>query len=242
MAAVVDTEERGWTLHYWGPTFKGRGEFIRLLFEAAAIPYTENNAADEIIASCDMAKLGTGYPYPAKSPPIVTGPNGFCSSQTPVILWTLGKKFGMSPLIEANEGLAMQVNLTVADFVGEGRLAFHAIKPTGGYLTQKEETQPRVEWFKTERLPFWLNHFEHCLSKAQDGGSSFFFEGKMTYADIAVFHALNATEAQFPELWGDLKSTIPKLVAFQSRMAEIPNIKAYLASDRVRPWAGDSMM
>ena len=232
-----------WVLHYWGNTFKGRGEFVRLLFEAAGVSYTENNDGGKILALTDMGgSLGDGLPYPAKSPPVVTGPDGFVCSQTPAILWTLGKKFGMSPVEEKNQTLAMQINMTAADFIAEGRLAFHAKEPTGSYSLQKEETKPRIEWFKTSRLPGWLEHFEHCLANSTDKGATYFFESKLTYADIAVFHTLNATEAQFPEEWAKLKASVPLLAAFHSRVKEVPGIKAYLASDRLKPWAGDSMM
>jgi len=55
-----------------------------------------------------MSLLLTRWPYPAKAPPIVTGPDGFCCSQTPAILWSLGKKFGLYP-DDSHEALAMQV-------------------------------------------------------------------------------------------------------------------------------------
>jgi len=88
-------------------------------------------------------------------------------------------------------------------------------------------------------LPFWLSHFEHCLAVSTDNGATYFF-GRLTYVDVAVFHALNSSEAQFPEEYAAL--SIPLLKAFQIRMRELPAISSYLASGRVRPWAGDSMM
>ena len=232
-----------WVLHYWGPTFKGRGEFVRLLFEAAGVKYTENNDGGKIVALNDMGgSLGEGLNYPSRFPPVVTGPDGYVCSQTPAILWSLGRKFGMSPDDERNQTLAMQLNITASDFIAEGRLAFHAKAPVGSYSTQAEETKPRIEWFRTSRLSDWLSHFEHCFANSTDKGATYFFESKLTYVDIAIFHILNATEAQFPEDWAKLKPSVPLLAAFHSRMKEIPRIKAYLESDRVKPWAGDSMM
>lgn len=46
--------EQGWVLWYWGATFKGRGEYVRLVFEAAGVPYTENNDGADIMSHCDM--------------------------------------------------------------------------------------------------------------------------------------------------------------------------------------------
>lgn len=54
--------EAGWVLWYWGATFKGRGEYVRLVFEAAGVPYTENNDGADIMSHCDMqGHKGKGY-------------------------------------------------------------------------------------------------------------------------------------------------------------------------------------
>lgn len=87
-----------------------------------------------------------------QAPPVVTGPDGFNLSQTPAIVAALGKRFGLFP-DAADEDHAMAVNLSVADFIAEGRLAFHAVDPVGSYKGQIEGTQPRIDWFVAERLP-----------------------------------------------------------------------------------------
>ena len=115
--------------------------------QAAGITYSENNDGRSIQAGCDLSQgdgVGTGYPYPAKSPPVVTGPDGFNCSQTPAILWSLGKRFGLYPEDEKDEVAGLAVNCTVADLIAEGRLAFHAVEPTGPYSSQREQTEPRV--------------------------------------------------------------------------------------------------
>lgn len=154
---------------------------------------------------------------------------------------SLGKKLGLYP-DEVDEDHALTVTLTVMDFVAEGRLAFHAINPVGPYKEQAEETQSRVDWFKRERLVSWLSHFENILSKTADVGETYFFGGKLTYVDLAVFHGVCATEAQFSDIWEKVSAGIPLLVAHKKRIPSLPNIEAYLQSDRCRPWAGDSMM
>jgi glutathione S-transferase len=214
---------------------------VRLLFEAAGVAYCEVFDPPTIMAGCDLANIGSGFPYPAKAPPIVLGPDGFNCSQTPAILHALGKKFGLFP-DEDDEANCLALNITAADFIAEGRLAFHAHAPVGSYSIQIEETKPRIEWFVSERLPKWLNHFEHCFQVTSDRGASYLFSGKLTYCDIAIFHVLNATEAQFSDAWASLSPSYPLLVAFKARMMDLPNIKEYYASSRVKPWAGDSMM
>lgn len=64
---------------------------------------------------------------------------------------------------------------------------------------------------------------------------------QLTYVDFAVFNALRVTESQFPDLFSSIDYT-PKLKAFKERMAARPKIAAYLKSDRVHPFKGDSMM
>ncbi len=46
-----------------------------------------------------------------------------------------------------------QVVLTVTDYHAEGHDAYHPVKKTGSYQSQKEEAKPYVERFKAERMP-----------------------------------------------------------------------------------------
>ena len=63
----------------------------------------------------------------------------------------------------------------------------------------------------------------------------------MTYADIAVFHALRATEFQFKEEYKKLR--FEKLEKFYDEMKNRPNIKAFLAdNEKSLPFCGNSMM
>ena len=56
--------DQGWVLWYWGATFKGRGEYVRLIFEAAGVPYTENNDGADIMSHCDMqGHKGKGFVF-----------------------------------------------------------------------------------------------------------------------------------------------------------------------------------
>jgi glutathione S-transferase len=88
----------------------------------------------------------------------------------------------------------------------------------------------------------WIEYLEHCLASAADGGASFFFSDRLTYVDLVVYNAVTAAQVQFPAAWPALAAANPKLVAHRERIAALPKIAAYLASDRCRAWAGDSMM
>lgn len=80
-------------------------------------------------------------------------------------------------------------------------------------------------------------HFDHVLSKSSSG---YAIGAKMTYIDIALFHVLSATAAQFPEAWA--KCHLHLLKEYVDRIAAFPPLKAYLQSERCRPWEGNSMM
>lgn len=233
LSVPIDEE---WKLYYWSGNFKGRGEYIRLMFEAAEVPYEEVGDAEHILKLMDRNGRGEA-PFPAFAPPMISGPGGVFLSQTPVCMARLGKAFGLFPQNEEDEFKALQIVLSVADYHGEGRSSFHPVDNTASYLTQVEEAKITTAKFAEGRMKTWLHHFEHLLSVSK---SSYFVGSSMTYVDIAVFYALWATETQFPIEWGALD--IPSLKAFKQRIASYRPIAAYLKSGRGRPFSGDSML
>lgn len=80
---LVMTESREWKLHYH--KLKGRGEYVRLMFEAARVPYIEINDTATNFSLVDSFalkmhdRLGSAE-YPVFATPYVTGPNGFVSN------------------------------------------------------------------------------------------------------------------------------------------------------------------
>lgn len=225
-----------WELHYHAG-LAGRGEYARLIFEEAQVKY--KNVTDKIQEIFREGKQ-EGI-YPSYAPPMIKKGN-FNLSQTSVICEYLGKQFGLYPTNEEDIWHAKQVNVTIHDFIGEGRLVFHGRNFVESYFTQKQETKPYIAWFVKDRLPKWLAHFEKTLA-ANSGGKGFLFGDKITYVDLGLFHALRATESteQFREEWENNKN-IPLLKAFKDRIAARPNIAAYLISDRCIPLSGNSMM
>lgn len=143
-----------WKLIYWyfAPGV-GRGEFVRLMFEEAGVPYEDicRDTKDNAVAMKYLKGEESGHPV--QFPPIIR--NGdFVLSQTPAIMAYLGKKFGLFPEgVPEDEAHAMQVNLAVADCIAECMQAFHPVSGHASYTTQKEEAKPFIEKFRTERLP-----------------------------------------------------------------------------------------
>ncbi|XP_045168606.2 uncharacterized protein LOC123531584 isoform X2 [Mercenaria mercenaria] len=225
-----------WVLYYY-PTFSGRAEFIRLIFEETGTPYKE---CEETFAS--LRKLiidGEMEGYPHFAPPMIKK-GSFQVSQTPVICRYLGEELGLYPATLEDKLHAEQINQCCHDYIAEGRLAFHGINQVGPYLSQKEETQPYIDRFVSERLPRWLKYFERVLA-SNNGGKGFLFGEKITYCDLGLFHSLHATESQFPNAYKSA-DYIPLLKAFKERIIARPRIASYLKSQRWRGFSGDSMM
>lgn len=218
---------------------KGRGEYIRLMFEAAQVPYVENNDGSTFFKIVDRAGARGSAPFPAFAVPLVTGPGDICVSQTIAVMNTLGKKFGMYPDNEIDEMRALQTALTIQDFHTEGRACFHPKELMASYYTQVEEASVASAQFASGRLVHWLLYFEHVIA-ANHGGSGFAIGPKMTYVDIMLFHILCAAESQFPEAWHN--AAIPLSKAYKARIGSHPPLVEYFASPRCRPFEGNSMM
>jgi glutathione S-transferase len=80
-------------LWYW-PTVQGRGEFVRLAFEAAGIAYEDcarNGGAMAMIA--DMAARGATGPFAA---PYIEAEGGTIAQVANILLY-LGDRHGLAP-------------------------------------------------------------------------------------------------------------------------------------------------
>eukprot|EP00741_Cyanophora_paradoxa_P001717 tig00000498_g1666.t1 len=232
----MSEEELEYELVYW-PSIIGRGEFVRLLFESAGVPYKDTRSAEACMA---IIKGESTEHFPAFAPPVlrkVRDPS-FILWQTPAILEYLGKQFGMYPGPD-EEARAQALNLTIADLFVEGRACFHMQEPLGSYYKQVEYTTPFVRAFEATRLPRFFAYFERALA-ANRGGSGYLVGDKLTYVDVALLHGLMAAESQFPEAFAKLE--IPLLRAYGARLRALPRIAAYLASDRRGSFEGNSMM
>ena len=49
--------------------------------------------------------------------------------------------------------ISTQINAIVTDLMGEGHDAYHPVKRTGSYESQKEAAAPMIKQFQEERLP-----------------------------------------------------------------------------------------
>jgi glutathione S-transferase len=245
--------DQSWELFYWASMKEkdgklrnhmiGRGEFVRLMFELAAVPYLDHGVQENGGATVfKFARGGENAGFPVFAPPIIKR-GEFVLSQTPAIMKYLGKEFGFFTTNNEDEAHADSMMAFLTDFIAEGRLVFHSKGFTKSYYEQVEEVKPTVHWFQTERLPQFLKYLNSVLDfNAKLHPEGYLIGNSLTYVDVALFHVLEAAASQFPEDYSTTVAALPLLSAHRARIAAIPNIAAYLASDRRGFFEGNSMM
>jgi glutathione S-transferase len=132
-------------LYYW-PTIQGRGEFVRLALEEAGARYVDvarglkkqSSGMPAMFALLDGAKVDR----PPFAPPFLKS-GRLLIGQTANILMFLGARHRLAPANEAGRLWTNQLQLTVADFVGEIHDTHHPIGASLYYEEQKEEASHR---------------------------------------------------------------------------------------------------
>ena len=219
-------------LWYW-PGIPGRGEFVRLALEAGAIPYHDRaiEAGEEGMAAIG-ADIGRDRDTPPFAPPyLVSGK--MTIGQTANILFYLGQKHGLAPKSVAGRLWVNQCQLTIADMVTEAHDTHHPIASGAYYEEQKPEAKRRSADFREARMRTFLDYFEDVLAKQGD-----WLAGRTwSYADLSLFHLIEGLRFAFPKRMKTLETDLPRLGRLHDAVAEIPGIKAYLASDRRQPFS-----
>ena len=160
-------------LYYW-PTIQGRGEFVRLLLEEAGADYVDVARAKGGMAAMMRFLEGEEPGALPFAPPFVKVGDAVVS-QTANILAYLAPRLGLVPADETRRAEASQIQLTIADLVGEIHDTHHPIAGSLYYEDQKREAKRRAENFVKERLPKYLGWLEDVLArneKSEDGGWS----------------------------------------------------------------------
>src|SRR6266699_5222767 len=150
----MSARQRGVELYYW-PTIPGGGEFGRLPLEGAGADYVD--VARQPRAKGGMAAMmrfldgeeAGALPF---APPFVKV-GDVIVSQTANILAFLAPRLGLVPDDEALRAEASQIQLTLADFVGEIHDTHHPIAGSLYYDDQKAAAKRRARDFVKERLP-----------------------------------------------------------------------------------------
>jgi len=234
-------------LLYW-PGIPGRGEFIRLVFEATKTPYSDpamesKEGVNAVLAIKDEKSTGDedGNP-PAFAPPALRihgeGDSGkpLLIYQTPSILSYLGQHLNFQGTSEAEKHYILSHTLTALDLNNETHDVHHPISVGLYYEDQKTEALRRSKDFRENRIPKFLGFFERVLKGNEAKGKGKYLVGdKLSYADTTLWHVVDGLKFAFPkEMEAREKAgEFPLLMGtFYKSVKEEPGIKEYLASDR----------
>jgi glutathione S-transferase len=222
-------------LYYW-PNIPGRGEFVRLVLEEAGAPYrdvgreprTKGGGMEAVLAFY----AGRHEGHPIFAPPVLKQ-GDLVLAQTAAICHFLGKRHGLAPWDEAGEAHALELQLTIADLVGEAHDTHHPISAALYYEEQKAAAKKRAAHFVRERLPRFLGYFERVL--AHNGGGVLAGQ-EISHADLSLFQALEGLAYAFPRAFAKASAAAPGVLALRERVRARPRIAAYLASERRVPF------
>jgi glutathione S-transferase len=232
------------------PGIPGRGEFIRLAFEASGTPYTDvsnssKSRVKEVYAACSPDAVGTpGHP-PALCPPMLRVKSGeeeeLLIWQTPNILLYLGKRIGLAGQSETDAIMVNGLALTALDLNNEVHESHHPISSAQYYEDQKPEALRRTADLREARIPKFLGYFERVLKGNEAaGGGKFLVGAALTYADLCVWQVVDGLMYSFPREMAARKKegrfeTV--LGTFYEGIREREGIKEYLGSKRRLPYS-----
>lgn len=216
-------------LYYW-PSIQGRGEFVRLALEDAGADYVDVARKPKGMAAMERLMESRSIDHPPYAPPFLKA-GKLLIAQTANILFYLGPRLGLVPKSDPIRLWAHQLQLTIADWVGEAHDTHHPIASSLYYADQKAESKRRAANFTAERMPKYLGYFERILKRnAKRGGN---FLGKnVSYVDFSLFQMIEGLRYAFPHVMERLESKHPLSIALRDRVSARPRLATYLASER----------
>lgn len=220
-------------LLYWDG-LQGRGEFVRLALEEAGVPYVDvarhKGGMPKLTASLDGDKVD----HPSFAPPVLKVGDQLIG-QTANILLFLGAKHGLAPRSQDGRLWANQLQLTIADIVAEAHDTHHPISTSKYYEDQKKEAKARARDFREQRIPKFLDYFEGVVQR-NPGRGGYAVGSRLTYVDLSLFQLIEGLSYAFPKTMAKLAPSYPGLHALRDKVAQRPNIAAYLRSKRRIPF------
>jgi glutathione S-transferase len=217
-------------LYYW-PSIQGRGEYVRLALEDAGADY-DDVARRKGGMDAMMRMMEPGKATPPFAPPFLKA-GKLVIGQTANILLYLGGRHSLAPKTEPGRLWVHQLQLTIADFVVEIHDTHHPLGPSLYYEEQRAPAKKRAAEFWKERAPKYLGYFEDLV---EANGGAFLTGRRATYADLSLFQIVEGLRYAFPKRMHALERNISRLIELRDRIAERPNIKAYLSSERRIPF------
>jgi len=221
-------------LYYW-PEIQGRGEFVRLILEDAGADYIDvARLPKRGMAGMMRFMESRSVEHPPFAPPFLKA-GKLVIAQTANILLYLGPRLRLVPKNEASRLWAHQLQLTIADWVGEVHDTHHPISGDLYYQEQKPEAKQRAADFRNNRLPKFFDYFEKII-KRNSKGSCYLVSKAVSYVDLSMFQMIAGLRYAFPHRMKKLERKYPRLVALHERVAARPRLAAYLSSPRRLPF------
>ncbi|ATD68456.1 MULTISPECIES: glutathione S-transferase [Luteimonas] len=216
-------------LYYW-TGLQGRGEFVRLALEDAGADYVDvaRRDGDAVMQPFLEGRADGARPF---APPFLKAGDQVVA-QVANILHFLGPRLGLVADTEPARLEALQLQLTIADLVTEVHDSHHPIASAEYYEDQQDAAARRAADLRRHRLPKFLGYFEQVLARA--GGRHVL--GRHSYVDLSLFQLMRGLRYAYPEAMATLSPGLPLLEELATRVADRPNIAAYLASDRRVPF------
>jgi glutathione S-transferase len=221
-------------LYYW-PMIQGRGEFVRLALEEAGARYVDLARGEAGLAAMVPFMDGDHRGALPFAPPFVRV-GKVVVSQTANILAFLAPRLGLVPADPALRAEAAQIQLTIADLVDEAHDTHHPVDSGLYYDEQKKEAKRRARAFVAERMPKYLGWLERILERNAKSRGRWLVGGGRTYVDLSAFQVVAGLRYAFPNATAALEPKVPLLVALHDRVAALPRVAAYLASERRLPF------
>jgi glutathione S-transferase len=192
-----------YTLLYHGG-IPGRGEHIRLAFEAAGVEYSDpgntSSRSDEVYDACASDCTGQDGNPPCFSPPMLKVTGGGAAkkgsaalllSQTSNILLYLGPVLGLCGTDEADRLHVNGLTLTALDLNNEAHDTHHPVATGEYYEDQKEEALKKTVDFRKNRIPKFFGYFERVLTGNKAGNGNYLVGDKLTYADTTFWQVVD---------------------------------------------------
>lgn len=224
-------------LYYW-PGIQGRGEFVRLAFEACGVDYLDiakdpagKGAAAEKV---DRAMHDEGLSTPPYAPPFLKT-EGLVIAQTANILSYLGPRLRLVPPEETSRLWSHQLQLTVTDWVAEIHDTHHPLASSLYYEDQKQEAKARTRTFLTQRLPKFMGYFETVLAR-NPAGDKHLVGADLGYVDLSLFQVVEGLCYAFPKAMRAMEASHPRVTALRGRVSQHGQLARYLASNRRTPF------
>ncbi|MFT5644537.1 MAG: glutathione S-transferase [Janthinobacterium sp.] len=239
---LMSDQAQPYQLYYW-PTIQGRGEFVRLALEEAGADYIdvarlpEGDGMEGGVAALLRCLDTQANAHPAFAPPILKCGATLLAHSANILLF-LGQRHSLAPRSLAGRLWAHQLQLTIADLVGEVHDSHHPVSGKLYYEDQKDEAKRRALDFTTARLPKFLAYFEQIL-QAKRG--LWMVGARLSYVDLSLFQVMAGLHYAYPNAMARLHADCCCLNALHQRVAARPNIARYLASKRRLPFCDNGI-